>query len=134
MFSRDFYASQRERLRIDSGFVAQGYFDAVLQPSDKVAEAHDRIAMQQALGLDVRWVDSDEFDEMNPAMATGMTLGGSYAADDGYIDPPSNVLAYTAALFARRGARSSSVPAFTGLHLDGDRVRRRGDQRGRHRD
>ena len=36
---------------------------------------------------------------MNPAMARGQTLGGSYAPGDGYIDPPRNVLAYTAALF-----------------------------------
>ena len=36
---------------------------------------------------------------MNPAMAPGQTLGASYAAGDGYLDPPRNVLAYTAALF-----------------------------------
>ena len=32
--------------------------------------------MQQALGLDVRWVDPDELDELNPAMGPGLTLGG----------------------------------------------------------
>ena len=45
----------------------------------------------------------------NPAMAPGKTLGASYAAGDGYIDPPRNVLAYTAALFTvgREGAASA---------------------------
>ena len=46
----------------------------------EVAQAHDRIAMQQAVGLDVRWVEPDEVDAMNPAMAPGQTLGASYAA------------------------------------------------------
>src|SRR4051794_17723498 len=67
MFSRDFYAGQPELLGIDSGFVAQGYF----MPSfteEEVAAARQRIAMQQSLGLDVRWVDADETDAMNPAL------------------------------------------------------------------
>ena len=98
LFSRDFYSSQHERLGIDSGFVAQGYFMPCFSDRE-VAEAEARIAMQQGLGLDVRWVGPDELDGMNPAMADGRTMGGSYAPGDGYIDPPRNVLAYTAALF-----------------------------------
>jgi sarcosine oxidase subunit beta len=77
--------------------------------------------MQQALGLDVRWVEPEELDEMNPAMASGQTRGGSYAPGDGYIDPPRNVLAYTAALFTS-GVRVLERTAFTGLLRDGDRV------------
>ena len=42
-----------------------------------------------ALGLDVRWVEPDEVDARNPALAPGRTLGASYAAGDGYIDPPT---------------------------------------------
>ena len=43
-----------------------------------------------------------------------MTMGGSYAPGDGYIDPPRNVLAYTAALFTS-GVRVLEHTAFTGL-------------------
>ena len=68
LFSRDFYASQHERLGIDSGFVAQGYFMPCFSDRE-VAEAEARIAMQQGLGLDVRWVGPDELDDLNPAMA-----------------------------------------------------------------
>ena len=120
LFSRDFYAGQQEWLGIDSGFVAQGYFMPSFSEGE-VAEAHDRIAMQRALGLDVRWVGPDELDDLNPAMARGETLGGSYAPGDGYIDPPRNVLAYTAALFTS-GVRVLERTAFTGLLRDGDRV------------
>ena len=51
---------------------------------------------------------------MNPVMAPGMTLGGSYAAGDGYIDPPTNVLAYTAALVTSH-VRVHEHTTFTGL-------------------
>ena len=50
-------------------------------------------------------------------MARGMTLGGSYAPGDGYIDPPRNVLAYTAALFTA-GVR---VLRADGVHRAGPR-------------
>jgi sarcosine oxidase subunit beta len=120
MFSRDFYAGQQDVLGIDSGFVAQGYFMPCFTEAE-VATAHARIAMQQSLGLDVRWVSPDEVDAMNPAMAPGQTLGASYAAGDGYIDPPRNVLAYTAALFTA-GVRVCERTSFTGLVVEGGHV------------
>ena len=120
MFSREFYAGQHDLLGIDSGFVAQGYFMPCFS-GPEVAAAHERIAMQQAVGLDVRWVEPDEVDAMNPAMAPGQTLGASYSASDGYIDPPRNVLAYTAALFGA-GVRVCERTAFTGLVIEGGHV------------
>ncbi|HET7432597.1 MAG TPA: FAD-binding oxidoreductase [Nocardioides sp.] len=120
MFSRDFYASQQEVLGIDSGFVAQGYFMPCFNERE-VAVAHARIAMQQEVGLDVRWVGADEVDAMNPAMAPGQTLGASYAAGDGYLEPPRNVLAYTAALFTA-GVRVCERTAFTGWRTEGGHV------------
>ncbi|WP_151083536.1 NAD(P)/FAD-dependent oxidoreductase [Nocardioides cynanchi] len=120
MFSRDFYTGQQEALGIDSGFVAQGYFMPCFTDTE-VQQARGRIAMQQALGLDVRWVDGDEVDAMNPAMAPGQTLGSSYAPGDGYIDPPRNVLAYTAALFTA-GVRVCERTPFTGLAVEAGHV------------
>jgi len=120
MFSRDFYAGQQERLGIDSGFVAQGYFMPCFSEPE-VEQARARISMQQSLGLDVQWVSGDEMDAMNPALAPGQTLGASYAPGDGYLDPPRNVLAYTAALFTA-GVRVCERTAFTGLATDGGKV------------
>ena len=54
--------------------------------------------MQQAQGLPVRWLTADEVDAINPTMAPGCTLGATYCDEDGYITPPRNVAAYTAAL------------------------------------
>ncbi len=134
LFSRKFYAGQHDLLGIDSGFVAQGYSMPCFTDQE-VQQAHERIAMQQAQGLDVRWVDADELDALNPAMAPGSTKGGSYAPGDGYIDPPRNVLAYTAALFTA-GVDVRERTAFTALTDSGVATsdgRHRHRSRGAHR-
>jgi sarcosine oxidase subunit beta len=120
LYSRDFYAAQHDLLGIDSGFVAQGYFMPCFSQRE-VTEARARVEMQRTLGLDVRWVDPDELDDLNPALARGRTLGGSFAPGDGYIDPHRNVLAYTTALFTS-GVHVLEGAAFTGLVRAGDEV------------
>jgi sarcosine oxidase, subunit beta len=119
-WSRKFYLSQRETLGIDSGFTPQGYLLPCFTDAD-IAAARARLAMQQEAGLGARWVDSDEVDALNPSMAAGKTLGGTYFADDGYINPPRNVLAYTVAL-AQTGVDVREGVRFTGVRTHGDRV------------
>jgi sarcosine oxidase subunit beta len=97
LWSRAFYLGQRAEIGTDSGFVQQGYLLPCFKPAE-VEAAHARIAMQQSLGLPVRWLSADEVDAINPTMAPGCTLGASYCDEDGYIAPPRNVAAYTAAL------------------------------------
>ncbi len=99
MFSRDFYAGQPGRFPLDSGFVAQGYLMPCFTEAE-VAAAHERIALQRSLGLDVEWLDAAELERRNTGLADGATQGASFAAGDGYIDAPRNVLAYSAALVA----------------------------------
>jgi sarcosine oxidase subunit beta len=113
MWSRDFYLRQGEELGVDSGFVPQGYFMPAFSP-EAVAIGRARVAMQRQLGLEVDWLSTDEAVPHNPTLAPGSHLGGSYAAGDGYLDPPRNVLAYTVAL-ARSGVRLLERTAFTGL-------------------
>ena len=96
-WSRSFYLGQRAEIGTDSGFVQQGYLLPCFKPAE-VAAAHARIAMQRSLGLPVRWLSADEVDAINPTMAPGCTLGASYCDEDGFITPPRNVAAYTAAL------------------------------------
>ena len=110
LFSRDFYTSQRGRYPLDSGFVAQGYLMPCFTDSE-VAAAHDRIALQRALGLDVEWWDADEVDRRGTGLAPGRTCGASYAPGDGYLDAPRNVLAYTAALLAAASRSASTAPS-----------------------
>src|SRR5258708_2299565 len=119
-WSRRFYLSQAERLGIDSGFTAQGYVLPCFTAGD-VDAARDRMAMQNALGLAVRWLEPDELDRLNPALAPGLTRGGTFCAEDGYLTPPRNVTAYAVAL-AISGVDVREHTAFTGLDIRGGRV------------
>ena len=54
-------------------------------------------------------------------MAPGSTLGGTFLADDGYIQPPRNVLAYTVAM-AEAGVEVHERVSFDGLVVSGQQV------------
>src|SRR3984957_9268643 len=112
-WSREFYLGQRAELGTDSGFVQQGYLLPCFTPAE-VDAARARIEMQRAHGLPVRWLTSEEVDAINPTMAPGCTLGASYCDEDGYITPPRNVAAYTAALVGA-GVVIAERTRFTGL-------------------
>jgi sarcosine oxidase, subunit beta len=112
-WSRQFYLGQREELGVDSGFTEQGYLLPCFTEAD-VAAARERMAMQSALGVPVRWLEPDEVDSVNPTLTPGLTLGGTFCAQDGYITPPRNVTAYTMAL-DRSGVDVREQVAFTGL-------------------
>lgn len=120
MRTQDFYRSTAERYPLDCGFVAQGYLMPCFAETE-VAQAHDRIALQRRLGLDVEWWTAAELDARDTGIAPGVTLGASYAPGDGYIEASRNVLAYTAALTAL-GVDVRERTAFNGLHLSGRRV------------
>src|SRR5262249_54832889 len=89
-WARGVYLRQREEIGTDSGFTQQGYLLPAFTEAE-VAAAHARIAMQQSLGLPVRWLPPEEVDAINPTMAPGVTLGASYCDEDGFITPPRNV-------------------------------------------
>jgi sarcosine oxidase, subunit beta len=120
MFSRAFYAGQAGRFPLDSGFVAQGYLMPCFTEGE-VAAARARIALQRSLGLEVEWLDATELADRNTGLADGACLGASYAAGDGYIEAPRNVLAYSASLLAL-GVDIREHCRFTGLRTAGERV------------
>src|SRR4051812_13965297 len=111
--SQEFYTASGERFPFDCGFVAQGYLMPCFTPAE-VEQAHERIALQRDLGLEVEWLDGDDLDARHTGLAPGVTMGASFAPGDGYIDAPRNVLAYTAALTAH-GVDVRERNAFTGL-------------------
>lgn len=113
--SQTFYTHSGERYPLDCGFVAQGYLMPCFTDAE-VAAAHERIALQRKLGLEVEWLSSADIDSRDTGMAPGVTAGGSYAPGDGYINAPRNVLAYTAALTAHNVVVRERC-AFTGLRV-----------------
>jgi sarcosine oxidase, subunit beta len=119
-WSRKFYLGQHDELGIDSGFTPQGYLLPCFTDAD-VAAARERMAMQTALGLQVRWLEPGQLDALNPTLAPGRTLGGTYCAEDGYLTPPRNVTAYTVAL-ATSGVEVREHVTFAGLDVEDGRV------------
>jgi sarcosine oxidase, subunit beta len=119
-WSRQFYLRQREELGIDSGFTRQGYLLPCFTEAD-VDAAKERMAMQINLGLAVKWLEPGQLDTLNPTLAPGRTLGGTYCAEDGYLNPPRNVTAYAVAL-AVSGVQVLERTLFTGLDVAGGKV------------
>ena len=86
------------------------------------AAAHQRVAMQRAAGLDVRWVDAREASELSGGtLAAVGHRGGTYISTDGAISPPRNVRAYSLAM-QRHGVELRERTAFTGLRVEAGRV------------
>jgi sarcosine oxidase subunit beta len=119
-WSRRFYLAQQEHIGIDSGFTEQGYLLPCFTEAD-VAAARTRMEMQRSLGLPVRWLDPDDVDRLNPTLAPGLTRGGTYCDQDGYISPPRNVTAYAVAL-AISGVSVRERTACTGVTVRSGRV------------
>jgi glycine/D-amino acid oxidase-like deaminating enzyme len=125
-WSIDFYQRQSELLGTDSGFRELGYL--ILATSEDEARAgRERVAMQQAIGLDVRWVDAREAAQLDPCLQPSSLRGASYSPNDGCIDPVRNVRAYSLAMQAA-GVEVREGCAFTGIESSrtalGTRVRR----------
>jgi sarcosine oxidase subunit beta len=115
-WSIDFYRSQAARYGTDSGFRELGYILLAVTADDERV-GRERVAMQRALGLDVRWLGPAEAVEVAPTLARDGHRGGSYLATDGAISPPRNVRAYSLAMRAA-GVELRERTAFTGLRLD----------------
>ena len=119
-WSIDFYRRQQELFGTDSGFLEMGY---VILAGTKAEEqaTHERIAMQRATGLDVKWVIPKEIRNLNATMAETGYRGGSYVATDGFVDPPQNVRAYSLAM-QQRGVRLRERTPFVGLRMNKRRI------------
>ena len=119
-WSIDFYRGQQARLGTDSGFRELGYL-IFAETVEEVRIGRERVAMQRAAGVDVRWLDPEEALQFNPSLASDSFMGASYLATDGCIDPPRNVLAYSLAM-QQAGVELREQTTFLGLRTEGGRV------------
>ncbi|HEX5824061.1 MAG TPA: FAD-binding oxidoreductase [Candidatus Limnocylindrales bacterium] len=115
-WSIDFYRSQPVEIGTDSGFRELGYLILAVTDEDERA-GRERVVMQQAEGLDVRWLSATEAAALDPTLAPDGHRGGSFVATDGHIDPPRNVRAYSLAI-QQAGVDLRERTAFTGLRTE----------------
>jgi sarcosine oxidase subunit beta len=109
----DFYNGQQAAYGTDSGFRELGYLILAVTDEDERA-GRERVAMQQANGLGVRWLDAAAAAETAGTLSPSGHRGGSYIETDGHIDPPRNVRAYSLAMQAA-GVELRERTTFTGL-------------------
>ena len=125
LWTRDFYASQQRRARPRLRLRRAGLLHALLHRRRGRRRRTRGSRCSRPSGSTSGGSSRTSSTRCNPAVAPGRTLGSSYAPGDGYIDPPRNVLAYTAALVSS-GVDVREGTAFTGLRTDGGRVAGRG--------
>jgi sarcosine oxidase, subunit beta len=111
-----FYRGQPAAYGTDSGFRELGYLILAVTEDDERA-GRERVAMQQAQGLDVRWLDAATATRTAVTLAPEGHRGGSFIATDGHIDPPRNVRAYSLAMQAA-GVELRERTSFTGLRTE----------------
>jgi sarcosine oxidase subunit beta len=115
-WSIDFYRRQAAEIGTDSGFRELGYLIlAITAEDERLGRA--RVAMQQAAGLDVRWLSAGEAVAAIPTLAPTGHRGGSHIATDGHIDPPRNVRAYSLAM-QQAGVELRERTTFIGLRTE----------------
>ena len=115
-WSIDFYRGQAAVIGTDSGFRELGYLILAVTDDDERA-GRERVAMQRAEGLAVRWLTASEAAAVSPTLAADGHRGGSFLATDGHIDPPRNVRAYSLAMQAA-GVELRERTAFAGLRTE----------------
>lgn len=110
------------------GLRQQGYL-FLLTTEDEVKTFRANSALQESLGVPVRWLDPAEIGALNPAVRVDDVLGATFCPRDGWADP------YSATTGIARAARQLGVEireetAATGFVIEGDRVRgvRAGDE------
>lgn len=119
-WSIDFYRRQHDLLGTDSGFRELGYLILAVTKKEE-REGRERVAMQEAEGLEARWLEPGQVAALNPTLAREGYRGASYVATDGCIDPPRNVRAYSLAM-QRAKIDLRERTSFTGLRRSKGRV------------
>ncbi|MFD8934531.1 NAD(P)/FAD-dependent oxidoreductase [Streptomyces sp. NPDC059578] len=127
--SLDAYARFGERTGQEIGLRRVGHLFLLSEP-DHVAAFTRGVALQNALGVESRLVDSAEARRLSPLITTEGLLAAVHSPHDGHCTPQSVVLGYAGA--ARRlGARLYTGVTVRDLELRGDEVRTVVTDRGR---
>src|SRR6476620_7566656 len=74
-----------ERFGIDINLHQNGYLFLLDDPSEE-STFRENIALQQRLGVPVRWVTPEEIAELNPHIRLDDVVGGTFCPEDGWVD------------------------------------------------
>lgn len=99
-----FYRQLGERLApaVDPGFVTCGYL-FVSHTHEALAEFHERIALQNELGIPSKALTPEEAQELVPGLEPSTLTGAVWCDQDGYFDRPQGVVGAFADAARRQG-------------------------------
>ena len=121
LYSIPFYSNFEQRLGHPSEYRAQGYLFVATKPAHmEYLRTNQRL--QKSLGLaEVRMLTPEEILSMVPQLRADDILGGSFCATDGFVDPYSVMVGFTARACEQGAAlwRSTEV---TAVHCDSEGI------------
>jgi sarcosine oxidase subunit beta len=120
MHSVRVWESFEERFGVNIGLRQQGYLFLLTDPAEEpVFRAN--LALQQSLGVPVRWVTPEEIRQLNPHVDLDDVLGGTFCPEDGWCDTSTATMGFAQA--ARRlGVAIEEETAVIDIRVDGGRV------------
>ena len=109
-----------ERFGRDIGLRQQGYLFLLSDPAEEpVFRAN--LALQQSLGVPVRWVTPSEIAELNPHVVLDDIYGGTFCPEDGWCDTYGATIGFAQAARAL-GVEIVEEAPVTGIQVEGGRV------------
>jgi sarcosine oxidase subunit beta len=119
--SIDIYATWKERYGDEIEWYRGGYsFVAYREREERILK--DLLAIQQAYGLNIHWLDKDALLEVIPALNPNGLIGGTHSPDDGNASPLLAIHAFYRHAI-RLGAEFHFDETVTGIVVQGGRVR-----------
>lgn len=84
--SIDIFSKWKEEHGDDIGWMSNGYsFPAYTQDDEK--KLKDLLKIQQSLGLNIRWISPDDYNELVPGINRVNLKGATYSPEDGSASP-----------------------------------------------
>lgn len=92
-YSLNVWKNFRELFGVDISFRQQGYL-FLLTSELEIDAFRTNLEFQQRMGVPVRWVNTDEIHELNPAVNLDGVLAGTFCSSDGWADPYSSTMGF----------------------------------------
>ncbi len=121
LYSIPFYAAFEERIGHPSGYRAQGYLFVATKASH-LEYLQTNQALQRSLGLQqAHMMSREEIIAMVPQLRSDDVLGGSFCPTDGFVDPYSVMVGFTARA-CEQGATIWRATEVTAINHDGSGI------------
>lgn len=101
-------------------FHQDGYLFLLSEPAN-VAAFRRNLALQQKLGIDVRWLEPDEAAALAPGLRTDGVIGATFCPKDGIADPNGVTMGFAKAAQSM-GVEIARETEVTGVRVQGGRV------------